>query len=290
VAAYNGVGVLRTAAPSPPGAGNGLIFGVNDSFKVATFRFSTSASMFGNADMQLAIRPTGSPTSWTKFGAYINSVNTEIQSASVYHNPEPIILPVELTSFVAAAKGRDVKLDWKTATEINSSKFEIERSIVKSALRDWKTVGSVNAAGNSNSPRDYSFVDKKLNTGKYSYRLKMIDADGTFDYSAEVEGNVDKPSTFDLSQNYPNPFNPSTRIDYQVAEDAIVTLELFSISGERVGTLVNEQQEAGYYTFALSSSQFNGGLASGMYIYRLSTSGKAPEGKFVTVKKMILMK
>lgn len=284
-------GQLRTAAPTPPGAGSGLVIPTGDSVKVATFRLTTSVSAFSQLTFDLVVRNSTAGNPFTKFGAYISSVNTEIQNGSTYFNLDPNpILPVELTSFIAAGKGRDMKLEWKTATEVNSSKFEIERSVVKGAQREWKTVASVNAAGNSNSPREYSFVDKKLNTGKYAYRLKMIDADGTFDYSAEAEGSVDKPATFDLSQNYPNPFNPSTRIDFQVAENAQITLELFSISGERIATLINEQMEPGYYTQTISSSQFASGLASGMYIYRLTTSGKAPEGKFVSTKKMILMK
>lgn len=283
-------GQLRTAAPTPPGPGSGYQLAAGDSVKVATFRLTTTTS-FNSANFDLVLRNSTAGNPFTKFGAYISSVNTEIQNASTYFQPENMLLPVELKSFVANTKGRDVKLDWKTATEINSSKFEVERSLVKeNTPREWVKIGSVNAAGNSNSEKVYSFLDKKLNMGVFVYRLKIVDADGTFGYSNEVESTIDKPSTFDLSQNYPNPFNPSTKVDYQLPENALVTLDVYSISGEKIATLFSEQQDAGYYTYSINGNKISAGLASGIYIYRITADAKTPQGKFVSVKKMILMK
>ena len=197
-------------------------------------------------------------------------------------------LPVELTSFASVVSGREVTLNWKTATEVNFAKFVVERTV--SGANSWSSVGSVAASGNSSSPKSYSFSDKKLNTGVYSYRLKLVDNDGSFTYSnSTVEGNVAKPKAFELSQNYPNPFNPTTKVDYQLAEDSRVVVEIYNIAGQKVAQLVNDQQAAGYYTVSVGSS-VTSSMASGVYLYRIAVAGTSADAKFVSIKKMILMK
>jgi hypothetical protein len=88
------------------------------------------------------------------------------------------------------------------------------------------------------------------------------------------------PTEFRLSQNYPNPFNPSTVIRYALPQEVDVHLEVFSILGQRVRTLVDGRQRAGEYEVQLEGSS----LASGVYFYRLRA------GSFVQMQKMILMK
>ncbi len=198
-------------------------------------------------------------------------------------------LPVELTAFTAKVKGRDITLSWNTASEVNSLSFEIERKL-KDSQADWKTVSTIQASGNSNSPKDYSYTDKKLNSGKYLYRLKMIDNDGTYTYSNETEAEIELPKEFMLSQNYPNPFNPTTKIDYQLPHDARVTLELYNISGERVALLVNEEQPGGYYTYQLNTGSLGVNLASGVYIYRLIAQGQQGDTRFMNIKKLMILK
>ncbi|NTW34131.1 MAG: hypothetical protein HGB12_16185, partial [Bacteroidetes bacterium] len=122
-----------------------------------------------------------------------------------------IPLPIELTSFSATSSNNNAILKWSTETEVNSSLFEIEKKKIDTEI--WQTVASVKASGNSNSPKNYNFIDQKLNSGRYLYRLKMIDNDGSFKYSDVVEAEVGLPKDFTVSQNYPNPFNPTTSID-----------------------------------------------------------------------------
>ena len=194
-------------------------------------------------------------------------------------------LPVEINTFTALARDRNVILNWETKTEINSAMFGIERK--KENTDEWLNVGMIQAAGNSNSPISYSFVDRKLNSGKYSYRLKMIDADGSYQYSKTVEVEIGLPKEYALSQNYPNPFNPTTRIDYQLPFDSKVTLEIYGITGEKVATLINSELAAGYYTADVNAGQLN--LASGVYIYRMTAIGGNNQS-FTQVKKLMLMK
>ncbi|MHC1736582.1 MAG: T9SS type A sorting domain-containing protein [Ignavibacteriaceae bacterium] len=194
------------------------------------------------------------------------------------------VIPVELTSFVAASKGRDIELKWQTATEVNSSVFQIERREIIEESNEiiWMSVGRVSASGTSTTLKEYSFVDKKLGSGKFLYRLKIVDNDGTFKYGPEVEAEIDLPKEFALSQNYPNPFNPTTKIDYQLPNESKVILELFSITGEKAATLVEAELAAGYYNYQLNTSSL--GLSSGVYIFRMVA------GDFVSVKKLVVLK
>jgi len=189
------------------------------------------------------------------------------------------IVPVELTSFTATSAGSNVNLAWTTATETNSMEFVVER---KAAGRNWENAGSVKAAGTSTSAVSYTFTDKNVATGKYSYRLRQIDLDGTSATFNAVEVEVGVPNVFDLSQNYPNPFNPSTRVNFSLPTPENVTLEVFDISGQKVATILSGMFAAGYHSADIDAQKLQ--LSSGIYIYKLSA------GKFTSVKKMMLMK
>jgi trimeric autotransporter adhesin len=123
-------------------------------------------------------------------------------------------------------------LKWETKSEINLSKFVIERS---SDNKDYQHFGEVQGHGNSLTSSYYTFVDNKVEPGVYYYRLKMIDMDGTFKYSNFTEAKVDIPAAWSLSQNYPNPFNPATLIAYSVSYLSRVDLKVFNSLGEKVG-------------------------------------------------------
>jgi hypothetical protein len=186
--------------------------------------------------------------------------------------------PVELISFTGSVIDGNVQLNWTTATELNNKGFEVLRLVQNE--NNWHVIGFVPGHGTTTEPKYYSFSDEYLSTGSYRYRLKQIDFDGTFKFSNEIEVEVIAPFQFVLEQNYPNPFNPSTTIQYQLSQDARVTLKVYDILGSEVATLINEEQQAGY-----KEVNFNGiNFASGMYIYRLSI------GSFVSTKKMLMIK
>lgn len=88
------------------------------------------------------------------------------------------------------------------------------------------------------------------------------------------------PTNFALYQNYPNPFNPATTITYDLPVKSNVKLVVYNILGQEVATLVNGEQEAGRYNVRFDAS----GLPSGVYFYKIEA------GKYVEIKKMILMK
>ena len=210
---------------------------------------------------------------------------TPSENISYWELTPDITLPVELVSFTSAIQGRSVVLNWSTITEKNFYRFEIERTYMDNS--SWHYIGSVKAAVLSNSPKNYSFTDTKLLSGKYNYRIKMVDNDGSFKYSDVIEADIDIPSMFDLSQNYPNPWNPTTKIDYQIPADARVILEVYNIAGQRVAEVVNRDQSAGYYSV---SFEFSAGRPSGIYIYRLTAIDKSTGKSFTSVKKMMMVK
>jgi hypothetical protein len=197
-------------------------------------------------------------------------------------------LPVELSFFTANNNGRNIQLNWETKTEVNSNKFEIERALenIKGSTDIWASVGTIQASGTSNSSKKYSYSEKNLQSGKYQYRLKIIDNNGSYKYSNVVETEIALPKNFGLSQNYPNPFNPSTKIDYQVPVDAKVIMEVYNIAGQKVSELVNQRQSAGYYSVDFGGSK----LSSGIYIYRLTAVDIAARNNFSSIKKMMLIK
>ncbi len=187
-------------------------------------------------------------------------------------------LPVELTSFSAILKDKKVLLNWSTATEVNNYGFDVERMMDG---EDWNALGFVEGNGNSNSPKEYSFVDNTVsNAGTYYYRLKQIDNDGTYEYSNQIEVDFEAPNSLELNQNYPNPFNPSTTISFKLSEPGKVTLKIYNLVGEEIATLVDDYKQAGIHTFNFNAE----GHPSGMYLYRLSTNG------FTETKKMLFMK
>ncbi len=193
-------------------------------------------------------------------------------------------IPVELLSLSATADGNDVIIKWSTATEANSQEFQVERKNVDQD--NWSFVGKVNSAGTSTDIKSYSFTDRNLNSGKYSYRLRMIDLDGTFNYSSEIEVEVGVPQLFNLSQNYPNPFNPSTTVKFALPFESKVTVQVFAVTGELVETIYNGQLGVGYHQFDWNASRF----ATGMYIYRMSAQSLVNDKTFNSVKKMMLLK
>jgi hypothetical protein len=107
---------------------------------------------------------------------------------------------------------------------------------------------------------------------------------GSVTVSADEKNGDLLPSAFGLSQNYPNPFNPSTVISYQLAVGSQVTLKIFDVIGNEVGTLVNEEKPAGVYEVTFNAAN----LSSGVYFYKLSATSGA--GNFVETRKMILIR
>ncbi|MBA4252142.1 MAG: hypothetical protein C0425_09985 [Chlorobiaceae bacterium] len=190
------------------------------------------------------------------------------------------VIPVELTSFSHSIINNAVQLNWTTASEKNNSGFDIER---KKEDDNWLNIGYVEGRGTTASETKYIFVDETASNGKYSYRLKQNDYDGSFDYSPVIEVSLTNEFDFYLGQNFPNPFNPSTTIKYELGAKSKVSLKIYDLLGNEVLTLVDEEKEAGNYKIDFDSSKIIS-LSSGIYFYTLRTN------EFSSTRKMMLMK
>ena len=107
---------------------------------------------------------------------------------------------------------------------------------------------------------------------------------GSNDYLNKSKNEVStKPTEFRLYQNYPNPFNNSTNIFYHIPNDGKIKLEIYSLLGSKIKTLVDEYQTTGVYEIPFNAKE----LASGVYFYRLTLDGNV---SYTYVRKMMLMK
>ena len=240
---------------------------------------STASSAFfwetGNLDPTHGVASSGWST--TTPGA---TWNIQPDNLAVDINGDDNI-PVELTSFTAITDNGVVELSWITATETNNQGFEVQRS----AGGEFETIAFVNGHGTTTQTQVYSYADRSVNVGAYSYRLKQVDFDGTYEYSSVVEVDVPAPAVFALDQNYPNPFNPSTMITFRLAVDSKVSMTVFNVLGQEVASLLNSNLVAGSHQVNFDASSLN----SGVYMYRIEAAG-IDGTNFVDVKKMILTK
>lgn len=186
------------------------------------------------------------------------------------------LTPVELKSFNAIINNDEVTLNWITSTETNNKGFEIQRK----KGNEFNTITYLDGNGTTTESQSYSYLDKNLSAGKYIYRLKQIDFDGSYSYSKNLEVDLITLNQFNLNQNYPNPFNPSTIIKYEIPSNSFVTLKIYDVLGKEVAKLVNQNENAGLYSIYFDASK----LASGIYYYRIKA------GNFMQTKKMILLK
>ena len=234
------------------------------------------------SDAGINWEPESAPTSSTLLGLSFSPGHTGWAVGSngvLISTLNPV--PVELTSFIASTNENDITLNWQTKTETNNSGFDICRSAAGDQSEGhWLTVGHVPGHGTSIKTNNYSFIDKNLESGEYSYKLIQIDFDGKRTESEIVNVRVNNPGEYTLAQNYPNPFNPSTSIEYSIPVAGFVSIIIYNSLGEKINSLVNAQRRAGNYRVNFDAA----GLSSGIYYYRINA------GDYTSVKKMILLR
>lgn len=207
-----------------------------------------------------------------------------------YERATEYTLPVELAYFSAAQEGRFILLNWRTESEFDHLGFIVERSPADdfwTILADYNYVPSLVGRGNTSNPRDYEYTDEAVEPGsRYAYRLADVATTGEITYHAPVEITLDAlPEMTSIRGVFPNPFNPETHIDYQLAEDAVVRLGVYDVTGHEVRELVNEWKTAGNYQYYWNGKNANGErVQSGTYFLLLESGGDRH------VKKVVLMK
>ncbi|MGI4874198.1 MAG: beta strand repeat-containing protein [Janthinobacterium lividum] len=203
-----------------------------------------------------------SAANWVNFGYTSSTANTVTSGvftsfsdfALASTNPDVSVnpLPVSLTSFTAARNGSSVALTWTTASEQNSARFEVERSLDGLSFANVATVA---AHGTSLVPLNYATLDRNAPTAALYYRLRLVDADGSSAYSAVVvvAGNAGEVALT------PNPAHDQVRL----VTDVPTAYVLRSALGQVV---LSGTTQAGATTVELR------GLAAGVYFVELHTS------------------
>jgi hypothetical protein len=188
-------------------------------------------------------------------------------------------LPVELISFSAVQENDYIKLNWSTATEINNKGFEIQRRRFDES--SWSTISFIHGNGTTTEQKNYTYSDQLYKAGKYFYRLRQIDYDGSFNLSETIEVDYTSiPNGFSLSQNHPNPFNPNTTITFSIPGNEFVQIIILDALGKEIKRVISEEKNAGTYNIVFDA----GYLSSGIYYYQLRS------GEFLQTKKMVLVK
>lgn len=180
-------------------------------------------------------------------------------------------------------KGNEIKLTVANVSETNpATNVNIVLTRKSSALsfnKETETIELIEAKAEAEALFTFDINRNATVNKKDTIDFIITDANGLM-MSKSFIFSYTGPKEFKLEQNFPNPFNPTTKIQYQLPQDARVTLKVYDILGSEVVTLVNEEQEAGY-----KEVQFNGSnIASGMYVYRLQA------GDYISTKKMMLLK
>lgn len=182
-------------------------------------------------------------------------------------------LPVLLTDFSGKfdPSKKSSILNWTTSSEINSSYFEVERSIDQG--RFFSKIGQVAAAGNSTTQRSYSFTDPNPPSGTVLYRLRQVDLDNSAQYSKIVSVQVPKPGknmSFDV---FPNPASNELNIrPVASALTADMSLTVCDINGK-----ILFRKEIGNIQSGQTIKQDVSKLATGTYLLKISSNGAAEE-------------
>ncbi len=196
---------------------------------------------------------TASTSSFSEFSIY---------SIDVLSNP----LPVELIDFNGKIINGDVQLNWATLSEVNSDYFQIEHS---ADGESFEPIGSVDSHGNSSERHNYQFIDLNVKSGIHYYRLRMVDFDGTFEFSSTIQV---APDLSDLRVTmYPNPVTHVLRLE-GVDVKYINQVIFYDLQGKIHKTIS---------TVAVPEIQVSD-LFNGQYLIRMELAdGSVYEGKIV---------
>ncbi len=248
VAANRGIVVQRKAA----GAGganttvtiNGIVKALNTS-TASNLTIPAVTSMY-------AISTSAAAATITGFGGFIAGT-----------------LPVVLTSFNAnLTNGRKVAISWTTQQEVNSDFFDVQKS---ADGLNWRSIGTLKAAGNSSNPVAYSFTDNNPQKGSNFYRIRMNDLDGKFSFTPVKNVYLNEAGRISL---YPNPTTDVLNISLGTAPAADWSISLYDNSGHMM-----MQGKYNKATTAISVPVQD--YPSGYYVLKIMDGNSVQSNKFI---------
>ena len=191
---------------------------------------------------------------------------------------------VEIAEFMAwfDEQKMSVVIRWLTSHERDNVGFHVYRSLSENGEYVKITEELIPSQEDGN----YRFMDKSVRVGQtYYYRLSNIDALGIEREFGPIKIEVPVPQKFILGQNYPNPFNPVTTIRYQIPRRDRVSLTIYNMMGQQVITLMDEDQDPGYYVAEWDGRDESGHEAStGIYIYQLRTNHQTLTRRMIKIR------
>ena len=250
---------------------------INDPSRYALFTLSLSNAgaksttgftdmidhIIGSNEMSSAFLTARVGSPQTYIASYATKTTDHYPVMAKFNLPNVPIIPVELLSFNAKRLDKQtVRLNWTTATELNSAYFSIEKSTDGTK---FNAIGQVQAAGQSSQKLDYSFDNTNTSSDNILYyRLKQMDIDGQYKYSNTV-AVFQKDKNIKLTV-YPNPVKDIMTID---GFEDVKTVNIYNLQGILM-------QESKQKTFSLSD------FSSGIYILEVKfTEGGVSRIKFV---------
>ncbi|MCF0042192.1 T9SS type A sorting domain-containing protein [Dyadobacter fanqingshengii] len=256
------LGVQNVVLGSPPmgqkamgltlSRGNQTDLNTSTFVKLATYTINFSGPV--NQGDPATPRPNAiaSGSSWTN-GANDPASGNPLGLRRPFLMAQSFALPITLLSFDAAKEGNAINLAWSTTEEINSDRFDVQRS---GNGKEWNTIETVAAKGESKQQVEYSAVDSDPLEGNNLYRLHMIDKDGTSAYSRIRTVKFEGVATY----MYPNPVSDELTIK-AVDWSKVMKVEIVSSNGKKV------------YSSEKPSPNVNvKNLRNGVYLVRLTNS------------------
>jgi hypothetical protein len=186
------------------------------------------------------------------------------------HPVSEIALPVKFVSFTVARKNDNVLVEWSTAQEFNSSNFIVERSENGST---WSVVASVKAAGESSALINYSYTDKSTNAAITYYRIKQVDLDGAYIYTAVRSIKAGEGTT---EVSIATASSNTVLVNFSREVKSTVIIRLVSMSGQVIAQK-SVSNPAGQVVFSTANT------TTGVYVVNVT------DGKDVKTSKQVLL-
>lgn len=176
-------------------------------------------------------------------------------------------------------------------SEEGNTTFEITSNINWSITddADWLVVSPSNGSNDDTITADYEenpTIDSRTATITASGNGLIETVTVTQEAGTSIGGDFEIPSETQLVGNFPNPFNPTTRIQYELNKSGFVQIEIYNVKGQKIKSLVNNNQTAGYKSVLWNGVNDNGvRVGSGLFLYKLIFNGNV-----LSIKKCIMLK
>lgn len=225
-----------------------------------------------DADMSTSVAGTGSDITITSVPIYVAQTikvlatnNTTGCKTSLANKVQvgPSSLPIELVSFTANCKDKDVFLKWITASEINNDYFTIDKSI---DAANWQTIAKVNGAGNSSIIQNYSFIDTEKYNGILYYRLNQTNFNGKLKNLNIISIDNCEDELTELTI-YPNPASGTFYLKFNKNNEQIFSIKIFSSIGFKIDD-ISIKNKVGSCEYNIPQN------AKGLYFIKVETNNK----------------